>query len=253
MDSYESVITDQYVLIFDDAKPVFLAVQNWLNKAKEYYSADSEASEYAKIISDLSDSFKWLAFFEFDESNQCKLHKRRVDLLEDLLGILNETFYLTICRELWYELGMAYSTILDIKLDSFEKTKIQEPANPHVLNKINKLCKKSIQKFQQFIDSYKNKKGTKELPKEMPSDEFEPIMFAYFQIARLYYKIITPDRAMQLDNTRLSLQYYELFVKGCEEYKDIAERMGGEFGVCKEMVSLLPLKIRKLNAEIAER
>lgn len=237
--------------MFEDAKPVFLAVQCWLNRAKDYYTAESEASEYGKIVQDLASSYKYLAFFDFDESNQCKLHKRRADLLEDLLTILNETYYLALCRELWYELGLCYSTMLDIKLDAFEKMKIQEIPNPHVLNKINMLCNKSIAKFKCFVDSYKEK-ATNELQKSISNDEIEPIMFAYFQIGRLYYKIVTPDRSLQINNIQKSLMFYQLFVLGCEQYKIIGERMKAEYSVCKEMTTLLPLKIKKISGELSE-
>lgn len=234
--------------MFDDAKPVFLAIHTWLNKAKEYYTAESEASEYAKIIQDLSCSYKYLAFFDFDENNQCKLHKRRADLLEDLVNLLNPTYYMAICRELWYELGLAYTSILDIKLDIFERIKIQENPGPHVLNKINTLCKKSIEKFESFIDSYKDANG--EIPNTLSDDDLSPIIFAYFQIGRLFYKIITPNKQQQIINTQNSLKYYKLFVKSCEERKTIADSMKGELGVCKEMTVLLPLKIQKLQNEM---
>lgn len=58
---FEDVITDQYALMFDDAKPIFLAIQNWLNKAKEYYTLDSEASEYAKIVQDQATAYKYFS------------------------------------------------------------------------------------------------------------------------------------------------------------------------------------------------
>lgn len=246
LSSYENCITDKFLLMFEDAKPVFLTVQDWLNRAKEYYTVESEASEYAKIVQDQSNLYKYLAFYDFDEANQCKMHKRRADLLEDVLNTLNETYYMAICRELWYELGLAYSTILDIKLDTFERIKIQETPSPHILNKINILCNKSIAKFQSFIDSYKDK-NTQELPATLATDELEPIMFAYFQIGRLYYKIMTPDKSLQISHTTNSLKYYQLFVIGCEEKKEFAERMRAEYGVCKEMIGLLPLKIKKIS------
>lgn len=232
--------------MFEDAKPVFLTVQEWLNRAKEYYSVESEASEYAKIVQDHAMLYKYLAFYDFDESNQCKMHKRRADLLEEVLATLNETYYMAICRELWYELGLAYSQILDIKLDTFERIKIQETPGPHILNKINMLCNKSISRFDSFINSYKDKK-TDELPTTLATDELEPIMFAYFQIGRLYYKIMTPDKQLQISHTKNSLKYYQMFVKGCEEKKEFAERMSAEYGVCKEMIGLLPIKIKKIT------
>ena len=58
-----------------------------------------------------------------------------------------------------FELGLTYSEMLDIKC---EKLKFQE-VQPQVLSKINKLCHKAIEKFQQFNDTYKNK-ATQQIP-----------------------------------------------------------------------------------------
>jgi KIF-1 binding protein C terminal len=76
---YEDQIIDEFVLTFDDAKMIFLSAQNLLNKAKEYYTSENEASEYAIIVQDLAALYKCLAFFDDDDDNQCKLHKRRAE------------------------------------------------------------------------------------------------------------------------------------------------------------------------------
>lgn len=47
---YERDITDEFCLTFDDAKIVFLAAQDRLNTAKLYYTAENEATQYAKIV-----------------------------------------------------------------------------------------------------------------------------------------------------------------------------------------------------------
>lgn len=94
----EGQISDQFVLTYDDAKQVFLEAQSYLNKAKEYYSLENEASQYARIIQDYASLYKNLAFFDDDSANQAKLHKRRADHLEAVQNELNPTFYLNICR-----------------------------------------------------------------------------------------------------------------------------------------------------------
>jgi KIF-binding protein len=68
---------------------VFLSAQTWLNKAKEYYTSENEDSEYVIIVQDLAALYKYLAFFDDDDDNQCKLHKRRTDLLEELVKLLS--------------------------------------------------------------------------------------------------------------------------------------------------------------------
>jgi hypothetical protein len=64
---YEDRITDKYVLIYEDARKVFLDAQEWLTKAKQYYTLDGNASDCVQIVQDLSQLYKYLAFFEEDE------------------------------------------------------------------------------------------------------------------------------------------------------------------------------------------
>lgn len=242
---YEREITDDFVLTFEDAKEVFLAAQSYLNKAKEYYSLENEASQHARIVQDYAHLFKHLAFFEEDSSIQSKLHKRRADQLEGILSQLNITYYMNICRELMFELGLTYSDMLDIKNDQLKFNDVQ----PTALSKINSLCHKAINKFQDFINTYKDK-NTGTIPESLDVDELQVVACANFNLGRLFYKIITPDKRMQLDNTSNSYKHYMIFIDYCDKHKTIAERMQGELGVTKSMCELLPLKIKKLMDEI---
>lgn len=242
---YERDITDDFVLTFEDAKEVFLSAQSYLNKAKEYYSLESEASQHARIIQDYAHLFKYLAFFEEDSSTQAKLHKRRADQLEELLVQLNQTYYMNICRELMFELGLTYSDILDIKCDQMKFNEV----HPNSLSKINTLCHKAIKKFQDFEGTYKDKK-TGEIPANLDVDELQVVACANFNLGRLFYKIITPDKRMQLENTNNSYKHYKIFIDYCEKNPTVGERMKGELGVTRNMCELLPLKVRKLMDEI---
>lgn len=242
---YEREITDDYVLTFEDAKEVFLTAQSYLNKAKEYYSLESEASQHSRIIQDYAHLFKYLAFFKEDPGTQAKLHKRRADQLEDLLTQLNQTYYMNICRELMFELGLTYSDILDIKCDQLKFNEVQ----PAALSKINALCHKAIKKFQDFEETYKDKKSG-EVPSNLDVDELQVVACANFNLGRLYYKIITPDKRMQLENTNNSYKHYKIFIDYCEKHPTVGERMKGELGVTRNMCELLPLKVKKLKDEI---
>lgn len=244
---YEREVTDEFVLTFDDAKEVFLVAQSYLNKAKEYYSLDTEASQYSRIIQDYAHLFKHLAFFEEDPNTQSKLHKRRADQLEGVLSELNATYYMNICRELMFELGLTYSDMLDIKCDQLKFKEVQ----PTALSKINSLCHKAIKKFQDFEDTYKDKR-TGDVPENLDVDELQVVACANFNLGRLYYKIITPDKRMQLDNTSSSYKHYMVFISYCDKNAAIAERMKGELGVTRNMCELLPLKIKKLMDEIKQ-
>lgn len=242
---YEREVADEFVLTFDDAKEVFLVAQSHLNKAKEYYSLDTEASQYSRIIQDYAHLFKHLAFFEEVPNTRSKLHKRRADQLESVLGELNTTYYMNICRELMFELGLTYSDMLDIKCDQLKFKEVQ----PTALSKINVLCHKAIKKFQDFEDTYKDKR-TGDVLGNLDVDELQVVACANFNLGRLYYKIITPDKRMQLDNTNSSYKHYMNFISYCDKNPAIAERMKGELGVTRNMCELLPLKIKKLMDEI---
>lgn len=251
--AYENVITDRFLLDTDDAKPVFLTMVKWVEKAKSYYTAESEATEYSKIVQDHALGYKHLAFFETDPSNQAKMHKRRVDLLEDLLKLLNKLFYMNIVREILYELGAAYSNILDIKLEIFEQNQKSGNVvlNPTALKKINDLITKSRSNFIEFISTYLKAK-TVDLMPNISTEELIPVAFAHFQIARISYKFITPDKQLQYNNLSICLENYRKFVELCATNAEIEEKMRAEVGVSREMIQLLPLKLERIKADIAE-
>ena len=78
---------------------MFLEGQRWLNKAREYYVLDGHVTDHIEIVQDMSQLFKYLAFFENDFERRCKMHKRRVDMLNDILVELNPQHYLMVCRQ----------------------------------------------------------------------------------------------------------------------------------------------------------
>lgn len=249
--AYENIITDRYLLDMDDARPVFLTIQKWIEKAKSYYTAETEATEYSKIIQDHAAAYKHLVFFESDASNQAKMHKRRIGLLENLLDMLNKVFYMNLVREILYELGSAYSDILDIKMDSFEQLQkaTDGAVNPQALKKINDLITRSRSHFLDFIGTYCQAK-TDTLKADLAVEDMIPIAFSYFQVARISYKFVTPDKRLQLENLSTCLANYRKFIALCEQHKEIGEKMKGELGVSKEMAQLLPLKLSRLSDSI---
>ncbi|XP_055839871.1 KIF-binding protein [Episyrphus balteatus] len=244
--AFENCVSADYCLTFEDAKLIYHFVIKWLDVAKEYYTADKEATEYAKIITDYAELYQHMAFFEEDPTNQSRMHKRRATYFDDLLDLLNPTFYLSICRECWYGAGLAYSAMLDIKLDMI---KAHSTPTPQEIHKINQICMKAIKHFESFERSHMNKEKTELLPNLTP-DEALGVIYAYFYIGRLYYKLINPDRSQMLVNIRNSLKYYQMFIAECENREEAAKALKAEIGVCKEMVHLLPLKINSLCKEL---
>ncbi|EFA01949.1 KIF-binding protein [Tribolium castaneum] len=245
---YENQITYKFILTIQDARHVFLNIQNWLQKAEAYYTLETLASDHLEIVQDKSQMYLNLLFFEDNPENQSKLHKRRIDLLENIIKNVNPQYYLQYCRQIWYELAQTYCDILNIKSDKLRESK--ERPSPHVLAKINHLIESSIFNFTCFIDSFKEGAG-KELPGKIPSDSEKAFLQAYFHIAALNSRFITLDKNVQLKNVESSLNMYKKVLDYCNVNEKAAELIPMELGICKEMVTLLPVKIAKLKQEVS--
>ncbi|XP_071439652.1 KIF-binding protein [Hetaerina americana] len=241
---YEEQVTDKYALTYEDAKAIFLNAQEWLRKAREFYQFDSHASDHVQIVQDQSQLYKYLAFFEENEDRQCRMHKRRVDLLEPIMKELNPQYYLLVCRQIWFELAEIYSDMMDIKLARMQES--DERPTPHALRKINLLAEQSISNFNKYVDSLRIH-STNEMPKKFDEDTVRPVLLAHFYLGRLHSKIIQPDKKAQLENICESINKYKFVVEYCEEHEDAKKVMGVELGISKEMVTLLSLKMDRIK------
>uniref|UniRef100_A0A1B6C4E5 KIF-binding protein n=1 Tax=Clastoptera arizonana TaxID=38151 RepID=A0A1B6C4E5_9HEMI len=246
--SYENQVTKDYILTYVDARLLFIDVKLRLQRASVFYSLEDHASDYILIAQDMSQLYKSLTFFEEDEERQAKMHKRRVDLLQDVLKEVNPEIYVTLCRELWYELGEVESEILDIKL-----TRIQNSAdtpNPHFLHKVNVSARRAIQAFTLFLDSLKDR-ITKQFPVVFPAELEKPALLAYFYLGRLHSKLITADQELKIVNMKESIRCYQMVVDYCEKNPSAVENVSVELGICKEMVTLMPIKMMKLVGSLS--
>jgi len=179
---YEEQISDNFVLDFEDALRVFHTTKQWIEEAQRYYTLEEHASDYAHIVQDHSALYQVLIFFEEDPKRlgavsafhcnvenstlmllfslsirQCRMHKRRLDMLEKLQSSLNAQCYLSVCRQLWFELGEISWEMLHIKLSAAKDLNSDSHSpDPHTLNKLNALTSKSISYFGLFLDSLVN-------------------------------------------------------------------------------------------------
>ncbi|CAG5127387.1 unnamed protein product [Candidula unifasciata] len=242
---YEERITDKLVRTFDDARKIFLFVVDKINSAKQFYSLDSHASDAVEIIQDHSRAYKLLAFFELDMSRQCKMHKRRIDMLSSLLKELNPQYYLLVCRQIMFELAETYSDMVDLKITLIEMERTR--ATAYSTAKVNKLVQQSIEKYQEYVDSLKG--GKPELPAEFPENDVRPALVAFFCMGRLYSKLLEPEIEKRIAAISKSLECYKFVVDYCEAHPSAADLLVNELSICKEMVSLLPLKMDRLREQ----
>ncbi|KAL0120126.1 hypothetical protein PUN28_008053 [Cardiocondyla obscurior] len=248
LESITNEITDAYLLDFNDAKPVFLNVRKWLDKAKEYYTFENHASDYAWISQDLSQAYKCLVFYEDNEDRQARMHKRRIDILEEVIEGLCPRYYRAICREIWIELAETYSEILDLKIDRLQAS--NEKPTPQMIAKIERLAKSSIKHYQSFLNSLETSKS--ESGVESFSDDLLYLaLYTYFHVGRLFNKIITSDTQQKIENMQSSIDAYSFVVNYYNKHPEKQEKLDKyEFiKLSKEFVTLLPLTLNRLKQQ----
>lgn len=241
----EEKVQARFIKDFSEAKEVFLFVQKCLNEAKEYYAKDSYCNDYVEVSQDHSKAFKLLACFEVDQDRQCKMHKRRVDLLTKLLEELNPQHYLYVCRQLMYELADTYTMMLDIKMNMHQEA--GQSSTRHAIKKINLLVSQSIKHYMDYINSLKN--GQPTLPTELEESDIRPALVAYFCMGNLYSKFICPDTELKIQNVRKSLECFQFISDYCKTDPRGQAAVANELHICEEMIELLPKKIEQIRID----
>lgn len=237
----ENQITDQFILIFEDAKKVFLNIQKWLGLAQSYYTLETLASDYIEIVQDQSQMYEALLFFDENPEDRAKMYKRSADLLEAVVKEVSPNYYLNYCRQIWFRLGEIYTEILDIKMEKLREG--EGRPSPHALTKINNLVEKSMANYRNFLKTFKD--DSEEYPKFVTEDLRKSFLMAHIHIAALYNRYIILDKEKQIKYCELSLEEYQKIKDYCEKDPKAAESIPNH--LVKEMIELLPLKIVKLK------
>ncbi|XP_078499337.1 KIF-binding protein [Lissotriton helveticus] len=242
----EEKVPCRYPLDFEEARVLFLVGQYNVNESKQYFQLDGHATDHIEILQDHSALFKVLAFFEEDYERRCKMHKRRIDMLEPLCKEINPQYYLLICRQLQFELADTYYEMMDLKIAIGNRL---DELDCHTIKKINTLALSAIKYYEMFLDSLKS--PDKKFPEILEEDVVRPALVAKFHIARLYGKLITTDGKKQLENMQTSLEYYSFLLNYCAKNEDAIKVVETELELSKEMAGLLPTKMERLRAKIA--
>ncbi|XP_068170364.1 KIF-binding protein [Antennarius striatus] len=236
-------------LDFPEARDVFLVGQNYVKQAKEYFQMDGYVTDHVEILQDHSALFRNLAFFEEDMERRCKMHKRRIDMLEPICNDLNSQYYLLLRRQMMFELAETYNEMMDLKLTLANRQADTQSLDNHTIKKFNHLCSSSIKYFQMFLDSLCSPEG--KFPEHLQEEVLRPALVARFRVARLQSQLICPLISDQLANLNKSLEDYKYVAQYCEAHPEAASAVETELELSKEMVGLLPLKINRLKARMA--
>lgn len=260
----ESEVSAELADSCEAAKSVFLFAQKKIEESKQFYSLEEQASGHVEVVQDQSLLYKLLAYFEGEVAHKCRLHKRRIDLLSATLSELNPQHYLSVCRQLTFELAEIHAEMASLKI-----VQASESPSAQAVGKINRLLHTGITHFQSFVETFKEKQSG-ELPAQLEPEVLRPILSAQVSCGRLYTQIISPTKAHQVGMFSLPLVLIVMDVYICQvecqekalglyqwvtEYhaqhgEEVDSVFGEEVKVCQEMVELLPVRIATLRKEL---
>ena len=235
----EALVPVEPIETFDQARAYFLFGQEHVLLAKAFFTLDSHASDYASIVQDHSTLFRLLSLFENDIGRKCRMHKRRIDMLSDVINQLNPQHFLVICRQCHYELGEVSYEMADLKMTVAAQSNAPPQTQP--LNKINKFLLSAIEHFEIFTNSFKMGERL-----DVPEDYFHSYIMAKLWVGRAQGKILFTSAEEERRNMQKSLSLYREIVDFAKVHPKVEEICGKELQMCKEMVELLPAKIAML-------
>ena len=201
--------------------------------AKAFYVLDGFVTDHVEISQDQSQLYSKLIFFEPNNDRKCKMHKRRIDLLSSLCDQISDEHYLTLIRQLLFELGECFSQLLDLKLDL--------PVEERKPEKIHRLASKGIETFERFLRTMVDPK-TKAFPQTYADEFVRPVVLARFYLARFHSKCPENRR----EHVELSLNEYRWIVDYVDRHPLTKDALEQEYRISQEMSELLPLKLNQI-------
>ncbi|KAL5103653.1 KIF-binding protein [Taenia crassiceps] len=230
-----------------------------LSEALVYYRLDERCTEAIKLIRAHASAYNSLATFEADLARKCCMQKRRVDLLEDLLGQLNPRYYMLTCRTIMSECAEALTALRDLNEEKMKRAAVRPspPSSssttdtvtdlPKLVKKVNGLGLRALDMYKRLLDSFLTPVDQKE--PDLYEEEWLPyVLMAHFYSARLHSKTIVAG------SPRNRVEELNLALKGYEKMVTIADRHTGsgykvdmpEVEIAREMTQLLAGQIARI-------
>ncbi|TGZ52039.1 hypothetical protein CRM22_010700 [Opisthorchis felineus] len=234
---------------YESAIPVFRMISHCFNQAEQYYTISEHCSDAVALGQQRSKAYLLMSGFESSEARQCRMHKRRVDVLETILRPLSRKHYLMLCRQLMFELAEALSTMRDLKQRAYEEVRQAKTESAlHYARKANSLAKRALAFYQQLINSYAR---PNQLCHTLSEDEIRPLMLAHFYSARLHSKLFPATREDRVQNLSKALSQYNYVVSLVEAHlrhnPESTIGQSEEVQIARDMAHLLPTKITRLH------
>lgn len=230
-------------MLFSEARDLFKQGFNWFNIAKMFYILDGYVSDHIRILQNVSQLYKYLSDFETDLARICKMHKRRINMLEPLIDDISPKAYLEFYQQCADEVAKSYAEMMELKY-AINKHRPAHMAKERAKaqQKINELALKAVQNYQIWLNSF-SKDGLP--PKTLEKDYQRHFLLAMFTVARLFGKIFHTNPQTYIVVLKKSLAQYESVVETVDRFEAM-DVFKDEYAICKEMIHLLPLKMSKI-------
>ena len=234
------------VTTLEEAKTIFRLGNTQLKKALKIFIMDGYVTDNIKITQTISQLYKYLIFFETDNSRIFAMEERRINLLEPIYKAINHKVYVIQWQEVSLELAEIFCEIFESNYELF-RTK-QKKTSSKEIEEINGYGRKSIFYYEDIIGYIENE-YSKENEKKF--EDFITIITIKSNIARLNSKIIFMDDVKKrVESLKKSLDIYNEVYKLLKESKDTfgdKEELRENLKMCEEMIGMLPIKIDKVN------
>lgn len=219
---------------FDEAREVYKRGARRVRDAKAYFRLDGFVSDHYACANLDAQLLAALVPFERDPRRVIAMHKRRASLLQPILDSISHKAFHGICRQMMFDLGSIYDRVLDVKVALHQNA--DGDIKTRKLMATVQLCDKYL---TMFTESFRTPEGT--LPPRVEVENEEVFLTAYFTIGRAYGKLTTPEAVGK------SLKAYEAVVAYADK-NDVA-CLAEEIGLAREMVALLPSKLRGVEGK----
>ncbi|EZA52052.1 KBP-like protein [Ooceraea biroi] len=114
-----SQVTDNIVSNLSDAKAIFLHTIKWHEKVKAYFSETGNTFLYLSMRYNIALTYKYLECFEPDRSMRIKMHKRRVQMLKDIL-VLTKPYKELLLLYMYTDMFISCGTVIDMMMENAE-------------------------------------------------------------------------------------------------------------------------------------
>jgi hypothetical protein len=225
---------------FEGMRELFKLAQSHLHAALRYYELDGFVTDHTRLQQDVSRAYRYLATVEPDPKRRQAMLGRRCQALEPLLKALSRQAYEALHKELSFEAGEVYTSMLEIKEERIRGKLELDPAyraSRAEILKVAEMADAGLQCFDHFVDMYKGV--------EVDVDEIRPYLRARLYRARLLSKQRAPDAPLQ------SQQEYQWLV---DNAPNLLKRLPDpscfqqELQLAKEMSGLLIAKMEQERA-----